>query len=323
MMNLKRRALLLISLLILFVVGMHSCKKDKLVGDNPYNSIHRDDTTKYGIPVDSLTITYVHKKLLLPRCAQPGCHDGNFEPDYRTPQSAFSTLVYAPIIKNNTQGTFKFRVIPFDTTHSVLHERLNNCCFVNANDRMPQDLIGVALPDSSLNLISEWIMHGARDMFGNVAHLPNAEPVIGFGYAAFDTVSLIPPFAFPSVFYQGTRLDSVPYNPFIVPASKSVFYMSFKITDDSTAENQLLVNKLKVSTDADNFTSAFQYNALYVNFGNGNSGYLVTIPTNNLPQNDTLYMRYYVNDGDHPNNTEFPRSELAYPYKTFWSFIRQ
>ena len=98
--------------------------------------------------------------------------------------------------------------------------------------------------------------------------------------------------------------------------------MAISVSDDSTAQSDMLVNKLKISTSADNFNSAFQYSGTYVNFP-GYAFWLLTIPTGNLPANDTLYMRYYMNDGDHPNNTEFPTTPMLYPYKTFWSFIRQ
>lgn len=317
----KRFVLIVIPVFLLTLVLLHSCKKNEPLPPNPYDDILRDDTTGTEIPVDSLTITYIHKKVLAPSCAVPGCHVGNFEPDFRTPQSSFSTMVYAAITKNNAQNQFKYRVVPYDTTWSVLHERITNCCFVNSNDRMPQDNIGIPLPDSSINLISRWIMHGARDMFGNVAQLPNSEPVVGF-YLAFDTFSIFP-VVLPTVRYDTIRMDGVYYNPFVVPQSKSVFYLVFKITDDSTAEAQLQYNKLKISTNADNFSSATTYNASFLNLGGSNSGWLVTVPTASLPINDTLYMRYFVNDGDHQQNTEFPRNDLPYAYKTFYSFIRQ
>lgn len=307
---------------VMVLAFLHSCKKDEPLPPNPYDNIVRDDTTDNEIPVDSLNITYVHQKVLLQSCAIPGCHVGNFEPDFRTPQSSFSTLVYAPVLKNNAQNQFKYRVIPYDTAWSVLYERITNCCFVNQNDRMPQDNIGVPMSDADIQLIARWILHGARDMFGNVVQMPNAEPVIQ-GYIAFDTISLIPPFALPSVYYSNNRLDGIYYNPFIVPVNKSVFYIVVKVGDDSTAEGQMQYNKLKISTNADNFSSATTYTATYVNVGGGNSGWLLTIPTASLPVDDTLYMRYYVNDGKHAQNTEFPRNDLPYAYKTFYSFIRQ
>lgn len=310
------RALMVFSAVLILFAGFHSCKKDGPLPKNPYDDIIRDDTTYLEIPLDSLTITYVHKKVLATECALPGCHVGNFEPDFRTPQSSFATMVYAPISKNNAANSFRFRVIPFDTAGSVLHERITNCCFVNNNDRMPQDDIGVPLPDSSISLITKWILHGAKDMFGNVSRLPNAEPVIG-GYVAVNT-SLT---KYYSVDVKD-RLDSVIFNPFVIPDSVASFYVGIQVADDSTPLNQLQYNRLKISTHADDFSTGWTYTANYFSFGN-QRGWLVTVPAASLPMNDTLFMRYYVNDGSRPNNTEYPRNETLFPFKSYWSFIRK
>ena len=86
----------------------------------------------------------------------------------RTPHSSFSTLVYHRINKNNLAQEFEYRVIPYDTANSVLWERITNCCFVNENDRMPQDNIGIAMPQEAIDQIGSWIMDGARDLSSNV-----------------------------------------------------------------------------------------------------------------------------------------------------------
>lgn len=304
------------SLLILIPMALmvlYACKKDDTaVPDNPFDSIDRDDTTGSNIPLDSLTITYLHQKVLSVRCALPGCHVGNFEPDFRTPQSSFSTLVYAPVIKNNAANEFKFRVVPFDKNMSVLYHRVTDCCFVNNNDIMPQDNIGVGLPDSSRKLIEQWISTGARDMFGNVAAQPNNEPVVGYFAAVSSDFQTT---------YSNNRLDSVYYNPFIVPQNVTSFYVGVAVEDDITPLSQLQYNRLKISTSMDNFSGAAEFPAVYYNNG-GNEGWLITVNTASLPANDTLFMRYYVSDG-RPQNTEFPRNESILPYKTFYSFIRQ
>ena len=100
------------------IAMINSCKKDNTPAPaNPYNSINRTDTSSNTISTDSLSITYLQQKVLSTRCALNGCHDGHFEPDYRTPMSAFASLVYAPIVKNNSAMSYKFRVIPYDTTN--------------------------------------------------------------------------------------------------------------------------------------------------------------------------------------------------------------
>lgn len=301
-----------VSACAVLLLSYQSCKKDDKLPDNPYDSINRD-TTDYNIPIDSLNITYVHNKVLQSKCALPGCHDGNFEPDFRSVQSSFSNLVYAPVFKNNAQNEFTYRVIPYDTTNSVLYERITNCCFVNNNDRMPQDNIGQKLPDADIELVAKWIMSGARDIFGNIPQFPNSQPTIQ-GYLGvssdFQTV------------YSNTRLDSVYYNPFVLPASVNSFYIGVAVVDDSTPVNQLQFNKLKISTNADNFNGANTYTATYFSAG-GQSAWIANVNASALPLGDTLFMRYFVNDGDHAQNTEFPRNELPFAYKTFWSFIRQ
>ena len=72
----------LAAIIIIALSLVQACKKDTPLPHNPYDDIIRDDTTVNEIPVDSLTITYVHTRLLLSKCALPGCHVGNFEPDF-------------------------------------------------------------------------------------------------------------------------------------------------------------------------------------------------------------------------------------------------
>ncbi|MFI4963375.1 MAG: hypothetical protein ACHP6H_05920, partial [Legionellales bacterium] len=122
--------------------------------------------------------------------------------------------------------------------------------------------------------------------------------------------------------YSNTRLDSIYYNPFVVPLSVSSFYVAVLVTDDSTPINQLQVNQLKISTKSDDFSGATVLPAVYLAAG-GQQYWVATVNTSSFNANDTLYMRYDVNDGGHPSNTEFPRNDLPYPYKTYWSFTRR
>ena len=311
-MKLNRFVFLLLPFLLAILVMVHSCKKEK-TPPNPYNNINRTDTSATKIPVDSLTITYVHQKVLSTRCALNGCHDGHFEPDYRSPQSAYTTLLYAPIIKNNADSTYRYRVIPYDTLNSVMYIRITNCCYVNTNDRMPQDNIGVPLPDSSIAIVRRWIMNGARDMYGNVAHKPNLPPVVG-GYGAVSTDY--------TTIYSNTRLDSVYYNPFVVPSGVTSFYVAVLVTDDSTPVHNLLVNTLKLSTRSNDFSNAISIPATYLVLG-GKQYWVATVSASSFALGDTVFMRYYVNDGSHTANVEFPNTTLPYPYLTYYSFIRQ
>ena len=139
----------------ILVFTITSCKKDEVVPENPFDKIDYGDDTPNPDTLNSITLAGLHRNLFVTKCAVPGCHDGNFEPDFRTVQSSYSTLVYAPIIKNNDANEFTYRVIPYDTANSVLYERITNCCFVNADDRMPQDNIGTGLPQADIDKVKK------------------------------------------------------------------------------------------------------------------------------------------------------------------------
>lgn len=157
-------------------------------------------------------------------------------------------------------------------------------------------------------------MHGARDIAGNVMTEPDAEPIVSPFYVGVSTDY--------QTIYSANRLDSIPYNPFILPLSVNSFLLGFKATDDHTSMKNLQYNKLKISLKEDDFSNASSYTATYFSFGT-DSFLIATIPASSLPANDTLFMRYYVNDGHHTGNTEYPRTETEFYYKQYWSFIRQ
>ena len=312
-----KKLIVRISLLFVSMILMlESCKKEVVVPENPYDKI---DYGNNVVPTDTLnpsSIAGLHRNLFLTKCAVPGCHDGNFEPDFRTVQSSYSTLVYAPIKKNNAANTFTFRVIPGDTAFSVLYERITNCCFVNTDDRMPQDNIGTALPASDINHVATWIMNGAKDINGNTPNRPDQEPVLSFYVAAGSDFTT-------ELSAQNNRVDSIIYNPFLVPANATSFYIAPSVVDDITPLAQIQYNKLLLSTSIDNFSSAVQLTATFVNIPNQSPVWLVSVPTTNLIHGTQYYMRYYVNDGTHSENTEFPKNNSLEYYKTYWSFIYQ
>src|SRR5262245_6009672 len=104
-----------------------SCSKDDSEPPaNPYDGVNYDvDTTTEQIP-DPFSITGLHRNIFNPKCNVPGCHDGTFEPDFRSVQSAYSTLVYQQVNKVtvNYVDSFTYRVVPFDAANSFIHERI-------------------------------------------------------------------------------------------------------------------------------------------------------------------------------------------------------
>lgn len=303
----KKTTHILLSLALLVAMLFGSCKDDGPLPHNPYDDVDYGNGNPNTYVPDPDGITGIHENILRRKCSLPGCHDGHFEPDFRSIQSAWSTMVYHHLVKNTSDSAYTYRVVPGDTGSSMLWYRLTRG---DAQlQRMPAT--GQYLTDAELEHVRNWIITGAKDMFGGYPVLPNGEPTI-LGYAAFNQAFTV------QLDVTNNRLDSVPYHPFKV-ASNTTFNVAMLVEDDSTAVNQLQVNQLKLSHDKDDFSSAVTVNAFFLNIGN----YHVWVcPVNSgiFSPGDTIYMRYYVNDGDHAQNTEFPRTDMNDAYKTYAAF---
>jgi hypothetical protein len=296
------------------LMAFQACEKEVVPPDNPFDAIDRGQTVN---PVDTLnpaSITGIHRNILFPKCAVPGCHDGSFEPDFRSVQSSFHTLVYAPVTKNNLSNSFRYRVIPGDTSMSVLYERITNCCFVNENDRMPQDNIGTKLPDTDLNHIASWIMAGAKDANGITHQRPNLPPAVPF-YAAVST-NFTTEYSIAS-----NRQDGQLFNPFRLPSTAGIFYVAAVVQDDETPISQLQYNKLVLSNSIDDFSNGTEIQATYLNVPNEGEIWLASLDASNFEIGDTVYMRYRVKDLPNADLTEFPNQQTLVYFKTYWSFV--
>lgn len=308
-LNLKISVLSIIGLFIVILIG---CSKWEPLPPNPYDNIDRG-TGSNNKPVAVLPSSFlgIYSNILNPKCAVPGCHDGHFEPDFRTIESSYNTLVYHKIIKNNADSTFTYRVLPGNKTMSVLYERITNCCFVNQNDRMPQDNIGVPLPQEDIDNIAAWIQNGAKDMFDQPPPQLNDRPNV-VGYIALNS-------SFQQI--DTNRVGGVFYNSFIAPQNQNIIIWVV-VKDDKTPVSQLQNTRIRISTHPDNFTSAVTVSGSYFSFS-GNEVWQFAINTASFPINTPLYMRFYTNDGDHATDTEMPTTNLIIQYKTYWSFIIQ
>jgi len=287
-----------------------NCTEDDL-SLNPYDEIDYSDTT---LVIDTLLATSfvkLHRDVLGPSCNVMGCHDGSFEPDFRTVQSSYNTLVYHPVLKNNLDETFTYRVVPGDTANSVLHERLTNCCFVNTNDRMPQDNIGNSLPQEELYKVANWILDGAKDITGVIPNEPNNLPNIKYYYvtnASYDST------------YSDNREDDIFYKSFLMPANEQVNFV-FRVTDDNTNSGAMLVNELSISEDRDDFTNSIDVTAQI--FESTYHVWLLAFNTSSLQIGETYFFRYTINDGENAENTIYPNNQTPVIYKSMWSFTVQ
>jgi hypothetical protein len=300
------RKLLFFAFLMSFV--LMNCTEDNLP-INPYDGLDYGNTEIVIDTVSATSFVKLHRDILGPSCNVMGCHDGSFEPDFRTVESSYNTLVYHTIIKNNLAEDFTYRVVPGDTALSVLHERLTNCCFVNTNDRMPQDNIGNSLPKADLDAVTAWILDGAKDITGAIPNEPNNLPNVKY-YSVMNAT-------YDSAYSENRAAF---YMPFLMPSNEQVNFI-FRVNDDQTNAGNMLVNQLSLSEYADDFSNAITATSLI--FYQPDKLWVLEFNTATLQSGKTYFMRYTINDGDNPTNTTYPNNQASFIYKNMWSFTVQ
>jgi hypothetical protein len=276
---------------------------------NPYDSVDYGTTTETDSVLDPASIAGLHKNIFSKKCANPGCHDGTFEPDFRTVQSSYSTLIYQNVNKLTVDSVnyFTLRVIPNDYQKSFLYERITTA----TSDYMPSN--SVRLTAQEIDYVKAWIQNGARDMFSVAPTKPNLPPNI-LGYIAYNSSF---------VRIDSSRVGGFFYNPFIVPANSTVYipFLALDTADGSSATDPSLftTHRFKFSTNKDNFTGATTVDAQW-NVPLALNVWILTLNTYQWTSGTTVYFRIYVNDGFQAVDMEFPRNNSLDYYKNYYAF---
>jgi len=292
-----RNTSITLSVLLLLAVA---CKKE----ENPFDALTHEEETPPAQNLPEGNFAWLQQRVFGPTCANSGCHDGTFEPDFRSLGSSYSSLVYHPVIANDPEESFTYRVLPGDVAQSFLYERLTS--FVpNTSGIMPVETDG---PDWELNeaqyiaAIAAWIQAGAPDAFGRLPGLGNMEPQVT-GFQVFPPGNTTTPFP---------RVDAPGVQPIEVPAG--LVDLRFAFSDDSTVASAFTYNKVKVATSVLGFATVPEL-ALTVGAGITAQDFTgapttfthaATIDLNAYASGTELFVRVYVNDGDHDQPTEVP-----------------
>lgn len=292
---------------IILITLMVSCKPEIIPPPNPFDQYREtaDSTGNIRIPEpDPQTIQGLHKNFFRTTCANSGCHDGSFEPDFRTIESTYNTLVFHPLIKNNPQGTLEYRVEPGKADRSALWIRLNED-IDGQSGIMPL----VIDPDSDwgekksehLQNLKVWIDNGARDMFGNTPVQGDIQPYIK-GIAGFAEGS-------------NAVLEREANNgPIQIPANASQVKIWFSLADDKLSPTQFSNIKVRISTVKNDFSNL---TGLPVNidgpiyhedFYGKISPYhhYFNFQPSGFAAGSVLYIRVYIQDPSQPDLTEIP-----------------
>ncbi len=165
----------------IFILAQLSCDKNE-PPVNPFDGqvVNQDTVQLEIINPDPNSFAGIYQNILKPTCANVGCHDGTFEPDYRNMGSAYNTLVYQRPIKND--GNYNYRVEPFKPQTSVILGRLKGLLTPAMPIQVEPDSDWPQKKDQYISNIQTWITNGAPDISGNIRQLNQPVPeLLGAG----------------------------------------------------------------------------------------------------------------------------------------------
>jgi len=311
----SRKMKITYSLLAILMVGIvGSCTKEPA---NPFGQVEPpDENPMDSTAIDSTSIAGLHTLIFSPTCANSGCHDGTFEPDFRTISSTYNNLVYQPVIKNDPQESFTYRVLPGEADQSQLLARLTYDIDGNSGI-MPL----VTEPDSDypenkeryIQLVKTWITEGAKDVNGNVPTPSDALPEMK-GAAAYSSFWL-------------KRRDG--QGSLEVDTNTTLLSLYFSVTDDLLEPQDLKGNKIKFSTIKDEFSGAREFDLEVLSMPILQEGYwgeeeafyhkIEINPKDFIATTGQVYFRIYISDDSHPL-TEIPSNGSTEKIKEYFSF---
>lgn len=283
---------------VLFAV---SCKKTSSGAvDNPYSNV---DTSKGNtgnndkIP-DPASIEGLHKNLFKPTCANSGCHDGTFEPDFRTVQSSYASLVNVKPIKNDQAGTFNARVLPGSDAASILIYRMTEDLGGNSGI-MPLVLDPgsdyEAKKSEHLKNVRKWINDGAKDFNGNPPVNVDFPPTI-LGVQGLVSGSSIG---------RGGKYEAM----YMSPGPNVELW--FSLADDKLDQSNLSNMKINWSTDPTKYDPQNEKSLIKgtkkslpgIYAGTTDYVWYYSFPTAGLQKDDVIWFRITMSDGTNQDYT--------------------
>lgn len=303
-------------LIIFGLIGWSSCTKDS---ENPFddpNNLPPEDTTIVA-EVDPKSFVGLHQNIFEPTCANSGCHDGTFEPDFRTIESSYNTLVYHGVVKNNQSGSYEYRVKPGSIAESILWLRLTEDIdgisgIMPLNASYDPESEWNANKSEYLTNINDWIMDGAPDMFGNPPSTNNQQPGISGIYAEAD----------------GNPVDVS--DRIYIPTGSNQVSIWFALNDKETSPQNFEYTKVKMSGRIDFVdTLMTEYPLQVLGSPVTHNGFLgdpvdfqhkFDFSTAGFQSDTTYYLRVFVKDPMQTDTTQIPQDGSQFYIKRYFSW---
>lgn len=301
-------------LMFILTVSFQACEKED-PPDNPFDNVDStQDTVRFElINPNPNTIAGIFVNIFHPTCGNVGCHDGTFEPDFRTLESSYNTLVYQTPIKND--GNYTYRVHPGDPQKSVLMSRLHGTISPSMPIQIEPDSDWAINRDEYIDNIRTWIAAGARDIMGNSpADLVHPRTSLAGTFAR-----------------QGNQMlgRSNHHGPLIALNNDDPIEIFLAFRHVTQNPSQLEHNRIRFSTNFNGFENAdeFQLELLQQTvWERGIYGevipyhHRIEVPVESMNPDSAqhLFFRAYVKDQLNPI-TEIPTNEGIYAIKEFMS----
>jgi len=296
------------------LILLSSCSDD--LPENPFDGASfNQDTVRLDLTeAEASSIAGIYNNVFQPTCANVGCHDGTFEPDFRTIESSFNTLVYQEPIKND--GNYEYRVQPGNPDASVLMARLNNIIGPIMPFQVEPDSDWPSKQQEYIGHIRTWIENGAPDIMGVVREPTYPAPVLLGAGAAIEGEW--------SARSGGT-------GPLLIPndsIGQVSFYFAFR--HDMIDAKDLTFNKVAFSAIPNDFDSVPRYDMQILPAPLMERGFYgdiveythkVDVPLLDVLSSDLeqWYFRVYVQDDQNPV-TEIPTDNGIFYIKSYCSF---
>jgi hypothetical protein len=299
---------------------------------NPFDGINDPDQVD-SVLIDPASFLGIYNSILRLKCGsdEGACHDGSFEPDYRTLFSAYNSLVYHPPTKNiieaingnDTTWVYDHRVTPGAPESSWLLYRLTTDDELLG--RMP--LYDAPLSETEIDHIRNWILAGAPDPFGQAPSLPSQEPQF-FGILAYENNTsgirldtnrndILSPMVFPTNTAINLWFGAVDYNAdgtFVLPPV-ALGYNKIQISDHIALFDG--VPELDLQQGLHFGPTLFGGSTMLPFYQN------ITIQTADYNVNTIYYIRYAFQGALQDSPTIFPETGGQLYWNTYLSFIIQ
>jgi len=299
--------------IVSFFLLLSGCEKDE-DPVNPFNGpvVNQDTVGFVIVNPEPASFAGIYQNILKPTCANVGCHDGTFEPDYRTLGSAYNTLVNQVPIKND--GSYTYRVEPFNPQRSVIMARLNNLLTPQMPFQIEPDSDWPQKKDEYINHIRTWITNGAPDIMGNVRQINYPAPVLLGAGASESNIWMA---------------RSGGTGPLIMPDSVSNVRLYFAFRHDELQPQELQYNRIIFSTNPDvkgaqelplQILASPRYERGFYGEIVAYTHYIDINPEADFDHNEEQwFFRVYVQDDQNPV-TEIPTDNGIYYIKSYMSF---